>query len=142
MKPHKNALSLVFTNSAGKVLTVRRSPMKKSFPNFWSLPATALLENESYQTAASRLGKENLGLTSLKIGNAPLGSSESERSAHFLHMTDYEVLKYEDDLTLNREEYTDMKWVTPVELKNLLLTEHDGKMGDCCKVFLKAKGLL
>lgn len=142
MKLLKNAISLIFKNPKGKTLTVKRSLTKDSFPGFWSLPSTYLQENEGIQDAVNRLAREKLGLKDIKILDDPIGIGIEEREKYTLHMEDYEVIKFEGNLNLNVKEYIEMRWVRPLELKELLAKEHGNQMGECTRVYLKAEGYL
>jgi len=142
MKLHKKALSLVFSNKEGKALCVKRSSSKDSFPNFWSLPSAWIKDNETFAQVAKNLSKKKLGLENIEIEQKPLGVSEVDRGDFILEMSDYNVINFQGEIKLNSEEYVDMKWVTPEELKNIFDKEHDGMVGDCCKTFLRTKGLL
>src|SRR5688572_5523890 len=123
----KPALSLVFRNSRGEILAVRRSLNKPSYPGFWSLPSVYLMEGETIGEAGNRLAREKLGLERVEIEESSLGSSEASRSDHVVHMEDYNVLSFDGDIRINNDEYTEMRWVTPVQLKELLDSEHDGE---------------
>lgn len=142
MKPRRKALSLIFSSEEGKVLSVKRSPSKDSFPNFWSLPSTWIKDNETSLQAAQRLSETKLGLKSVNIAQEPLGTSEADRNTFVLDMSDYEVISFQGDINLNPEEYTDKRWVTPEELKDIFDKEYNGIMGECCRAFLEAKGLV
>ena len=141
IKLEKKALSLVFEKE-GKALSVRRSPNEKLFPNFWSLPSTYVRENETAVQAAKRLAVGKLGLKEISLKNLPMGVSTIDRGDFILSMSDYIVSLYEGEINLNPLDYTEMRWVTAVELKQLLDKEHQGMMGECCRVFLKAKKII
>ncbi len=79
MKPERKAISLVFKNPEGKILTTKRSIKKDSFPGFWSLPSTYLQENETIQASAERLAREKLGLKRANLLVTPIGSGVDER---------------------------------------------------------------
>ena len=140
MKPYRQAIALIFYND-NKVLTVKRSGLSDSFPNFWSLPSTWLAEGETTLQAAQRLTQRKLGLHSIHVAQKPVGHSEADRGTYILQMSDYEVIEPYGDIRLNPEIYVDMRWVTPQELKKVIDKEHNGVMGECCRAFLQSKGL-
>ena len=65
-----------------------------------------------------------------------------DRGDHLLQMSDFLVKEYQGEIKLNEDEYTEMKWVTPRELKELIETENNGEMGECTRNFLRYQGLI
>lgn len=142
MKPERKAISLVLKSPEGKILTTKRSMKKDSFSGFWSLPSTYLTENESAKSAANRLVKQKLGLTEVKLLDKPIGVGIDKREKYVLRMEDFQVANYNGQFYLNTQEYSEMRWVEPKELKELLRKENNGQMGECTRVFLKSESLL
>ncbi|NQV12535.1 NUDIX hydrolase [Candidatus Uhrbacteria bacterium] len=134
-KDNKNAISLIFHGEEGKVLIVKRSDAKESFPGFWSLPSTYIHDDESPLEAANRLAQRKLGIDSVSLGRS-IGSNKRDKGDLVLTMEDFEVASFTGELKLDPDEYTDLKWLTKDGLRKLLEVEHDGKMGQCCEVFL------
>lgn len=142
MKPVRKAISLVFKNENGRHLIIRRSKFKDTYPNSWSIPSTYLQNEETPKKAATRLVKNKLSLEEVDINPVPIGTSKVDRGDYILQMSDFKVTNYKGSFKLNLSEYTDMKWVTINELKNLMEKEHQGVMGECIKTLLKASGTL
>lgn len=140
MKKKRKAIALIFKNRDA-ILIVKRSPSKRSYPSFWSLPST-YLKDGSIQDTARQLVRRKLGLNNVEISETPIGVSERERTDFFLEMSDYDVEKFSGGIALNPEEYTDMRWITPEALKQLLIKEHGSDMGQCCETFLRSKNLI
>ena len=141
-KEFREAIALVFQDDE-KILVLKRSPNKESFPNAWSIPSTYIHEGEISAEAANRLVKRKLNLASVTLKKEPIGISDIvDRGSYDFQMTDFEVESYVGDIVFNPEEYIEMKWVAPVELKNLIETENDGEMGECTRTFLKSKNLI
>lgn len=141
-KPHKTAISLVFKES-DKVLALKRSPNKESFPNAWSIPSTYIHEGESPSDAANRLVKRKLNLESVTLEETPIGTSGVvDRGKYTFEMTDYTVKEYTGDISYNTDEYTGMRWVTKEELLTLINTENNGEMGECTRTFLTSEEVL
>lgn len=138
----KKAISLVFKDGE-KVLVLKRSPSKASFPNAWSFPSTYVQDGESLEETAERLVKRKLGIDKIVLNKLPIGTSPVvDRGDYHLQMTDYAVDSYEGEIEFNPTEYTAMKWVTPDELLQLIQEENNGKLGECTKTFLRAEKLL
>ncbi len=63
MKPIKNAVAFVIYSPDGtKILAVQRPFNDENLPGIWGLPAGSLKENESYEEAVLRAGREKLGV--------------------------------------------------------------------------------
>tara|TARA_B100000745_G_C20123821_1_gene384861 strand:+ start:737 stop:1174 length:438 start_codon:yes stop_codon:yes gene_type:complete len=138
----KKAISLVFRNG-DKVLVLKRSPNKESFPNAWSIPSTYIHENETPSEAGGRLVKRKLNLGGVALSSQPLGiSSIVDRGAYDFQMADFEVESYDGEIVFSPDEYTEMKWVTPHELKELIDIENGGEMGECTRTFLKSENII
>jgi len=139
MKEKRLAISLIFNNADGRILIVKRSHLKPTYPGFWSLPSTYLHGDESPQEAANRLVKKKLGLRVVQIEEKPLGESTRELEDFVLHMADHLVVSVDGDIQLNDEEYTEKQWLTKDELKQIICDEQGGEMGQCCEVLLNTK---
>lgn len=141
MKELRQAISLIFKKD-NKVFVVKRSDKKESFPNFWSIPSTYIHEGETPTIAANRLAAKKLGVSNIVLDKNPIGVSDVvEREKDKLQMTDFNVISYDGELTLNPNEYTEYRWLSSQELKELLEKEHNGVMGECTRTFLKSEGL-
>lgn len=141
-KEIRDAISLIFRDNE-KVLVLKRSPNKESFPNAWSIPSIYILANETAKEAADRLVKRKLGLEKVYIQETPIGTSPVvDRGDTKLRMTDYEVVSFEGEINFNTEEYTEMKWVTPQKLLELIHKDNNGEMGECTKTFLASENLI
>ncbi len=145
-KDFKEAISLVFRD-LDKVLVLKRSPNKDSFPNAWSIPSTYIRPGENVSQVANRLVKTKLGLEQVTLNKVPLGVSPLvDRGEYDLKMTDYVVEGYEGNINFNTEEYTEeyteMRWVTPIKLLDLINKENGGQMGECTRTLLISENLL
>lgn len=141
-KSFKKAISLVF-KVGDKVLVLKRSPDKASFPSAWSLPSTYVQDGESLEATSERLVKRKLGIDKIVLNKTSIGTSPIvDRGDYDFQMTDYEVTSHEGEIDFNPTEYTDMKWLTPAELLGLIQVENNGKMGECTKTFLRSEKLL
>ncbi|MEK6962828.1 MAG: NUDIX hydrolase [Nanoarchaeota archaeon] len=90
MKPIKNAVAFVIYNpDRTKILVVQRPFDDENLPGVWGLPAGSLKENENYEEAVLRAGREKLGvqLQIIKLIN----EGEIQRNTFLLHMKEYEI---------------------------------------------------
>ncbi len=141
-KPLREAVALVF-REGDKVWAYKRSMSKNVYRGLWSIPSTYIEESESVVQAANRLAQKKLGLDCVMLASAPLGESGAvEKEKIFLSMTDYEVVSYVGEISLNPEEYTEQRLVTPQELYELVSTQDVEDKGECTKTFLKSEGFL
>lgn len=141
-KDFKKAISLVFRDGE-KVLVLKRSPNKESFPNAWSIPSTYIFDDETPSETANRLVKRKLGIDSVTLQEIPLGTSPIvDRGEYDFQMTDYVVISHRGSLEFDLDEYIEMRWVTPQELLALINDENGGEMGECTRTFLTSEKLL
>jgi isopentenyldiphosphate isomerase len=141
-KVFKQALSLVFRDGE-KVLVLKRSPHKESFPSAWSIPSTYIHGDETPQETANRLIKRKLGIQNITLDQTPLGISPVvDRGDYEFQMTDYVVKSYQGNIEFDPNEYTELRWVTPQELLILIKNENRGEMGECTRTFLTSEKLL
>ncbi len=132
-KDFKKAISLVFRDGE-KVLVLKRSPDKESFPGAWSIPSTYVYGEETSGETANRLVKRKLGIESVTLNELPLGVSPIvDRGDYDFVMTDYVVSSYKGEIDFDADEYTEMRWVIPVELLRLIQDENSGEMGECTR---------
>lgn len=72
-----------------EVLTVRRPPDDAELPNLWGLPAGRLHQDESWEDAVRRAGREKLGV---RLGiDRELHRGTTERAEYTLEMRLFEV---------------------------------------------------
>jgi 8-oxo-dGTP diphosphatase len=77
------------SESPGLVLAVRRPPDDDDLPDAWGLPAGSLRDDETWQDAVRRAGRDKLGVE-LEVGDV-LQEGTLERSGYTLHMRLYEA---------------------------------------------------
>lgn len=90
MKPIKYTISYVIYNEdRSKILIVQRPSNDENLPNTWGLPAGTVKDNETFEEAVIRSGKQKLDveLTIVKF----VGRGNIERDDYILHMEEYEV---------------------------------------------------
>jgi len=77
------------------------------------------------------------------LNEVPLGVSPVvDRGEYDFKMTDFVVESQKGNIDFDAEEYTEMRWVTPVELLGLINGENNGEMGECTRTFLTSENLL
>ena len=90
MKPFKETVSLVITNKNGDFLAVKRpDDPNDDLANVWGFPAVTLKDEESHQDAATRVGRQKLGVE-IELGEK-IGDSTHDRNTYTLHLTDYKA---------------------------------------------------
>ncbi len=135
-KEFRAAIALVFKQD-DKVLVLKRSLTKETFPGAWSLPSTFVYEGETVEETANRLVKRKLGLESVVLEEKPLGvSSVVDRGDYDFVMSDYVVKSLVGEICFDTAEYTEMRFLTVPELVELINTDNGGVMGECTKTFL------
>ena len=84
--PVKHSVALVIRDAAGpqRILLVQRPEDDDDLPGVWGLPATSLLDGETWRDAAARAGCEKLGV-GLDIQDV-VNSGSRERPGYTLSM--------------------------------------------------------
>ena len=121
MKPTKRAISFViFSDDRARLLAVKRPPDDEDLPNAWGLPAGSLRDDESFEEAVVRSGREKLGVD-VSVGPL-LNEGEIEREAYVLHMRLYETTITDGDPSVPQPfehvtQYVDWQWADPNRLQ-------------------------
>jgi 8-oxo-dGTP diphosphatase len=90
MKPFKEAVSLVIISDDNNFLAVKRpDDPNDDLAGIWGFPAVTLKEGESHQEAATRVGRQKLGVE-IELGER-IGDSTHDRGTYTLHLTDYKA---------------------------------------------------
>lgn len=105
-------------NSEDEILIQKRPKHLKYAPNIWAMTGGCVMEGEDSLDAILRETKEELGISidknALKV---PL--KHKRKNA----LTDIWILKQDinvEDITLQKEEVEDVKWISAEELKKML----------------------
>ena len=107
-------------NSNGEFLIQKRTPNKRTFPNKWSQTGGGVDEGETTLEAALRECSEELGI-SINPDNTELILS-FKRKYDFV---DVWLVKQDlkiEDLVLQEDEVSEVKWATIDEIRNLMKT--------------------
>lgn len=124
---HRAISVVIFSPDKTKMLLQQRPKSKPTWPLFWSnTTCTHPFENESYQDAAERRLKEEMGIVTLLkekfkfIYEAKFDKvwGEHELDAVF-------VGTYDGKITPNKEEVEDYKWMDIKDLKEDIKTNPD-----------------
>ena len=144
-KPIKKAVSYAAIDAKGNILLVKRPLDDKDLPNVWGLPAGGVKEDESWEEATTRSGKEKLGVN-LKI-KEELGEGKLDREKYILHMKLFRVSIPDGEKPVvpqpleGMTQYVDLKWATSDEtVEYLKITAPQGSL--CCTLFLVNKEVL
>jgi 8-oxo-dGTP diphosphatase len=90
MKPFKEAVSLVIANQDNYFLAVKRPDNPDDdLAGVWGFPAVTLKDGENHQAAATRVGRQKLGVE-IELGEK-IGDSTHDRGTYTLHLTDYKA---------------------------------------------------
>lgn len=139
MKPVKHAVSLVIRDGNGRFLVVQRPEDDEELPGIWGLPATSLAEDETWEDAAQRVGRDKLGVD-VEL-DAELNDGLLERDAYLLHMRDISARIVDGTPTCRRDEgrtsYADWRWTD--DLTDLQASATGGSL--CCGLYLAARGV-
>lgn len=134
----KYAVSFVIPDEDGeRFLIVKRPEDDADLPGYWGLPATSVTEQERYEAAVERAGREKLGVN-LEITGF-MGRGNIERDDELLHMELLETgimigtpsVPQSGDGT----QYTDWRWGTATDLKD---AARNGSL--CCNLYLAIRG--
>ena len=105
-------------NSKGEILIQKRTPTKRLYPNLWSITSGGTDSGETTLDTAYREVKEELGIE--------LKSEELELMMSYKRNHDFvdvwlarKDIKLEE-ITMQKEEVADVKWVTEEELEKLI----------------------
>ncbi len=135
MKPVKNAISyVIYTEDRSKFLIVKRPDDDENLPGAWGLPAGSVKEDESFEKATLRSGKQKLGVK-LKIIKL-IGEDQTEREKYILNMKEYEAEIVHGKPKAPQPikgitQYQAIKWGTSEDLHEAV-----SKGSLCCKMYL------
>lgn len=105
-------------NSKDDILISKRHP-NKHFPNLWECTGGSVLAGESSLQGALRETKEELGIDLLENNGKLI---KTERRDIYNDFYDVWLFKQDvniEDINMQQEEVTDVKWVNRLELKRL-----------------------
>lgn len=140
---HK-AVVVFIINSKNQILLQKRSADKKHWPNLWDISAGGhVLYNEFGYQAAIRECQEELGITIEKQELTFIGCSTSSvklKNSEDNHFNEYYVVHKDiDNITLQKEEVSDIKWVNYDDFISILdsnnITPKTGCWKCLCKYF-------
>ena len=132
----KHSVSLVIhpPDNTTLILAVKRPNNDSEFPDLWGLPACSAEKNESFESAAFRIGPEKLGVH-LTVGSM-IAEGTQGRSNYQLKMALFECTAPSKLITLSNHLpgktcYTDWKWV---ELSYFNVSAQTGSL--CCRLLI------
>ena len=105
-------------NSKGEFLIQKRTPTKRLYPNLWSITSGGTDEGEKTWQTAYREVKEELGIE-IKPNEMELMMSYKRNHDFvdvYLARKDIKL----EEITMQKEEVADVKWVTVEELENMI----------------------
>lgn len=138
MKPLRYAISYVIYNQYRSMfLIVQRPPDDQELPLLWGLPAGSVKDDEPFEKAIIRSGKEKLGVDLKPVKF--IGRGSIERDDYILHMEQYEAEIVCGELKVPQPikgitQYRQWKWGTVADLK-----EAADRGSLCCRIFIKSR---
>ena len=140
VKEVKYAIFYVIRNKddSSKILIVKRPKDDNDLPNMWGIPAGSVKEEETYEEAIVRNGKNKLGVELKVIKLIERGNLD--RGSYILHGEEYEAEIVSGTPNVPQEnnegtQYQDWKWGT---YKDLIEASKKGSL--CCNLYLKSIG--
>lgn len=128
---HKAVVVFVI-NSKNEVLLQKRSANKKLWPNLWDITAGGhVLSGEFGYQAVIREAKEEIGLVITKNDLTFIGASSSINIKDDIinkHFNEFYIVNKDvvlEDLILQTEEVSDIKWIPKEELINKIDNNYD-----------------
>lgn len=103
-------------NSKGEMLIQKRADHLKNAAGLWAITGGAVFAGEDSMTAAKREVKEELGIDIKLIGKPVRHRRRNAFTDIWLAQSDVNL----EDIVLQKEEVTDVKWVRGQELKLML----------------------
>lgn len=105
-------------NSVGRYLIQRRSPHLKLMPNVWAVTSGSAIAGEDSLTAAKRELSEELGVSASAEKFSFLGRLKRRNSFCDIWLLQKDVAV--PDLTLQKEEVAEARWVSKEQLLTML----------------------
>lgn len=126
------AVVLFVINDINEVLLQKRSTTKKMWPNLWDITAGGhVLSGEFGYQALIREAKEEINLDLTKEELTFIGSMISKNSNNGLidnHFNEFYIVRKNIDiknLTIDKEEVSDLKWISKEELLRKLNNNYE-----------------
>lgn len=112
--------ALWITNSHGDILLSKRHHTKINHPEKWHTAVAGTVEvGETYEENIIKEAEEELGLKNIQPTFGPKTKNETD----FQHFTQWFLLNIDkkiEDFKIQEDEVEEIKWFTPVELKEQL----------------------
>lgn len=118
---------VIIVNSDGKYLMQRRAKVMSSYANCWDFASAGHVDaGETYEIAATRELKEELGLTGIALKEVGYYFNELPSPSNVKRFI--KVFTGSSDETptdLQEDEVTEVDWLTKAEIKELIKTSPD-----------------
>ena len=131
----KQAVSIaIFNEDRSKIIGVQRPADDEDLPNAWGLPASSLIENESFEEAVKRTGLDKLGVELLALGCLEKGNIK--RAKYQLDMCLYEAKVLNGEISVPQlcdsvTQYQNWQWC---EFERFQTAANLGSL--CCQLYL------
>ncbi len=104
-------------NSKGEILIQKRAAHLKHAPDTWAITGGAVMKGEDSKTAARRETKEELGIDIDPEGEPVRHKRENAFTDIWLINSEVNL----EDIVIQEEEVSDVKWVTKTQLEQMLV---------------------
>ncbi len=131
MVERRQAASAIIFNEQGLVLFARRATTKFPFPNTWSLPSTYIQLHEEGGQALAAAVKRKLAIDITIVDL--LDYKCAPQADYDLYMRDYVARIVHGSPTPNGEDYSEVRYVNPLEL---FAGKDRSRMGLCTRLLL------
>ncbi len=127
--PHKE-IGVFILNDRKQILLQKRSSKKKAYPNTWTILTGHVEENESFQEAAQREVREEVGLITPLTDFQYFANRKLIMNQENSEVTSFFYIKCnlpEENFIIQKEELSSVKWYDIDDVVNMV-KEHDEKL--------------
>ena len=118
----------VIVNEKNEFLIQKRASCKKQKPNMWGLTAGHIDAEEDVKDALLREIKEEIGINVKKeeLDFIDIEKVVEEKNCCFVYYYYVKVKEKIEDMTMQEDEVSDLKYITIAELENIINTKAKG----------------
>ncbi len=109
-------------NREGNMLIAKRHEKKKSYPNYWAFSAAgSVISGESSEEAIKRETLEELGVDIFSDALRPFITIHWDNGFHDIYIIEKNIAT--EELILQKEEVTCVKWASKEEIEDMVLND-------------------
>ncbi len=125
---HHLVVHVWVVNSAGRLLIQRRSSKRRMMPNIWAITSGSAVAGEDSITAVRREMAEELGISLSDSAFLSLGRLVRRNSLCDVYLVQRDIAV--PDMKLQREEVSQVRWVTGAQLYGMVNERRFHHYGD------------